>query len=102
MLDLLPPPLDFDNHFSVEDTPLKQYTDSDDDSPLSHSIFEFSETELSFDDLSTDFAVRMHFWVRSHRISSIAINSRYIFASKYLVERAPTSTDQNYFSQMIQ
>lgn len=61
MLDLLPPPLDFDNHFPVEDTTLEKHIESDDDSPLNHSIFEFSDTDLSFDDLSTNFAVRMHF-----------------------------------------
>lgn len=61
---LIPPPLDFDDcRIAVDSTSANEnnHHHSDDESSLDHSIFEFSDTDLSFDELSNDFAGRMHF-----------------------------------------
>lgn len=68
VLELLPPPLDFDGHLPPamnidgDESALVNSNDHTNDGlPLNHSIFEFSDTDLSFDDLSDNFAGRMHF-----------------------------------------
>lgn len=102
MVDLLPPPLDFGDHFLVDPEPMKQNSYSDDESSLNRSIFEFSDADLSFDDLSNNFAGRMHFWVHSaHQSVDASQTTLYSwFLDIYRCRRQSGHNhpiDQNYF-----
>lgn len=71
--DIFPPPLDFDDHFDMESVPMESNHHTDDQ--LNRSIFEFSDSDQSFDsDLSNSFSSRMHFWCDSQPSESISKN----------------------------